>query len=140
MKLDHCSYKVQIREFISIRDDADRAYSDLISDTTEENRGKYRRRSEDYLYAQLMLLTRLRSEPYERAVELEKGTLVWDDDWPHRIHIVNQFGRDRCDRCHGQKFVEARTFNGKMWVECNTCASTGKEFVSLIFKTQPATS
>ena len=130
MKISDCSFKLQISQFKNIRDAVDRAYAELISDTTEENRRKYRRCTEDYLYAQLMLLTRLRNEDSEKGIELDSGTLVWDNDWPHRVHIINGYGRDRCDRCHGQKLVEVRGYHGSQWVECKTCASSGKEFVT----------
>lgn len=129
MKISECSLKIQISHFKNIREAADQAYADLINDTTEENRRTYQRCIEDFLYAQLMLLTRLRNEDSDKAIELESGTLVWDDDWPHWVHIINDYGRDRCDRCHGQKWVEFQ----RMWVECPECHASGKEFVTLYF-------
>lgn len=136
MNINESPLKPQISQFKVIRDRVDQAYADYISDTTEENRDIYRACTEDYLYAQLTLLINLRHHVSDGFIKLEHGYVVWDKDWPHRVHIVNDLGRDRCDRCHGEKMILALGYYGDVWVECKECNSTGKEFVSLVFKTK----
>ena len=133
MKSGVCGFGLQIHQFQEIRNEADKAYGDLISDTTEENRLRYNVALTDYLYAQLYLLVNLRHKSEKGMLEIgDNQYIVWDADWPHRVHVVNRYGRDRCERCHGHKLVEVESFCGHLWVECPECKSSeGKEYVSV---------